>query len=102
MPFVVPDGGPPSERYVVRRDFVGDPWRGEVPDNLQGMWQVVRADNAVDDPDISRIAGWHGYSGAPWPLSKHEVETVVDRCLKTSGRSTICAYSRSPVTELTK
>ena len=102
VPFIVPDSGPPTERYVVRRDLVGDSWRGEVSDNLQGMWQVVRADNVVDDPDISRIAGWHGYSGAPWLLSKHEVEAVVDRCLKTSGRSTICAYSRSPVTELTK
>ena len=102
VPFIAPDSGPPSERYVVRRDLVGDPWRGEGPDNLPGMWQVVRADDVEDDPDISRIAGWHGYSGAPWPLSKYEVEAVVDRCLKTSGRSTICAYSRSPVTELTK
>ena len=102
VPFIVSDSGPPSERYVVRRDLVGDPWHGEVPDNLPGMWQVVRADAVEGDHDISRIAGWHGYSGAPWLLSKHDVEAVVDRALKASGRSAMCAYSRSPVTERTE
>lgn len=102
VPFIAPDSGPPSERYVVRSDLVGDPWRGEMPENLPGMWQVVGADAVEDDLDISRIAGWHGYSGTPWLLSKHEIETVTDRALKTSGRSTICAYSRCPVTEHTE
>ena len=100
--FIAPDSGPPSERYVVRRDLIGGLWCGEVPDHLPGMWQVVRADAVEDDADISRIAGWHGYSGAPWPLSKPEVEAVVDRALKASGGSTICAYSRSPVIERTE
>jgi len=102
VPFIVPDSGPPSERYVVRRELIGDPWRGEVPDNLPEIWQVVRADTIKDDPDISRIAGWHGYSGSPWLLSKHELEATVDRALKARGRSMICAYSRSPVTERTE
>ena len=100
--FTAPDSGPPSERYVVRRDLVGDPWHGELPDYLQGMWEVVRADAMEDDPGISAIAGWHSYSGAAWPLSKHEIEAVVGRSLKANGRSTICAYSRSSVTEHTE
>ena len=100
--FVAPDSGPPSERYVVRRELIGDPWRGEVPCNLPEIWQVVRADTVKDDPDISGIAGWHGYSGSPWLLSKHEVEATADRALKARGRPTICAYSRSPVTERTE
>jgi predicted dehydrogenase len=102
VPFIAPDSGPPSERYVVRSDLVGDPWRGEVPGKLPGMWQVVRADAVEGHPDISRIAGWHGYSGAPWLLSKHEIEAMVDRALRTRGRSTTCADSRSPVTERTE
>ena len=36
VPFIAPDSGPPSERYVVRRELVGDPWCGEVPDNSAG------------------------------------------------------------------
>jgi predicted dehydrogenase len=102
VPFIVPDSGPPSERYVVRRDLVGDPWRGDAPDNLPAMWEVVIPDTVEDDPAISKVAGWHGYSGAPWPLSKHEIEAMADRALKVNGRSKICTYSHSPVTERTE
>ena len=102
VPFIAPDSGPPSERYVVRRELIGDPWRGEAPCNLPEVWQVMRADIVKDDPDICGVAGWHSYSGSPWLLSKHEVEATVDRALKTRGRPTICAYSRSPVTERTE
>ncbi len=100
--FIAPDSGPPCERYVVRRDLVGDLWYGEVEDSLSGMWQVVKADAAVDDSYISMIAGWNAYSGAPLPLSRCEIRVVVDRALKASGRTTTCTYSSSPVTERTK
>ena len=102
VPFIAPDSGPPAERCVVRRDLVGDPWRAKVPGYLPGMWQVVRAHAVEEDPYISSIAGWNSYSGAAWPLSKHEIEAVVGRSLKADGHSTICAYSRSPVTERTE
>jgi predicted dehydrogenase len=102
VPFIAADSGPPSERYVVQRELVGDQWCGEVPEVRPGMWQVVRSDTVEDDLDISKFAGWNGYSGAPWVLSKHEVAAVVDRALKASGKSTICAYSRYPVTERTE
>ena len=40
--FIAPDSGPPCERYVVRRDLVGDLWYGEAEDSLSEMWQVVK------------------------------------------------------------
>jgi predicted dehydrogenase len=101
VPFFAPDSGPPGERYVVPRELVGDPWCQEIPDNPPGMWQVVRADAVKEDLDISGIAGWNSYSGAPWPLSKHEIEAAAGRSLKASGRSAACSYSHSPVTERT-
>src|SRR5258708_29842914 len=52
VPFIVPDSGPISERYVVRGDLVGDPWPG--PSNeLTEAWRVVRADTCGDDPDLT-------------------------------------------------
>lgn len=102
VPFIAPDSGPPGERYVVRADLVGKPWLGEAPDIKPGMWEVVKADAADDDPDISKVAGWNGYSGAPWLLPKHEVGAVADRALKASGRSAVCSYSSSPVIERTE
>ena len=102
VPFIAPDSGPPCERYVVRRNLVGDLWYGEVEDSLSGMWQVVKADAAADDSYISMIAGWNAYSGVTWPLSSHEIRAVIDRALKAFGRTTTCAYSSSPVTERTK
>ena len=99
--FIAPDSGPPGERYVVPCELVGDPWREEVPGGLPGMWQVIRADPVQNDLDISSITGWHSCSGAPWPLSRHEIGAVAGRSLKASGRSASCAYSHSPVTERT-
>ena len=102
VPFIVPDSGPPGERYVVRRDLVGDLWHGEAEDSLSGKWQVVKVDGPADDSDICIIAGWNAYSGVPWPLASHEIRAAVERALKASGRTTTCAYSSSPVTERTK
>jgi predicted dehydrogenase len=101
VPFLAPDSGPPGERYVVPRKLIGDPWLQEVPGGLPGMWQVVRADAVKEDPDVSGIAGWNSHSGAPWPLSKYEIEAVVGRSLKAGGRSMACTYSSSPVAERT-
>ena len=102
VPFIAPDSGPPSERYVVRHDLVGNPRCEEAEGDSPGMWQVVRADTGADDPDISSIAGWHGCSGTLWPLSKNEIGAVVDRALKTDGRLVRCTYGTSPVIERTK
>ena len=102
VPFIAPDSGPPSERYVVRHDLVGNPRCEEAEDDSPGMWQVVRVDAGADDSDISSIAGWHGYSGTLWPLSKNEIGAVVDRALKTDGSSVRCTYGTSPVIERTK
>ena len=101
VPFIVPDSGPPSERYVIRRDMAGDLWSGEAPDNTPGTWEVIKADIATGDPDIAAIAGWNAYSGTPWPLSGHDVEAVASRALKAPGRTATCAYSSSPVAERT-
>ena len=101
VPFIAPDSGPPGERYAVPRELVGDPWREEVPGSLPGMWQVIRADAGHEDHDISSIASWHSYSGAPWPLSRHEIGAMAGRSLKADGISAACAYSHSPVTERT-
>ena len=102
VPFIVPDSGPPSERYVVPAGLVGDPWHGAVPDRPGGMWQVVKAAAGEDDPDIPRIAGWHGCSGLPWPLLKHDIQAVANRALKAAGSSATCSCSDSPVTERTE
>jgi predicted dehydrogenase len=99
VPFIVPDSGPSSERYVVRGDLVGDPWRGKLSDDLAESWRVVRADASGDDPEVTRMAGWNARSGSPWPLSRPEIAVVVDRALKASGKSRICSYGRTPVTE---
>jgi predicted dehydrogenase len=99
VPFIVPDSGPPSERYVIRGDLVGDPWLGESSDDLAEAWQVVRAATSEDDPDIAKIAGWNARSGSPWPLSRREIAAVVGRALKVSGKPTICRYGQAPVTE---
>jgi predicted dehydrogenase len=99
VPFIVPDSGPPSERYVVRGDLVGDPWReGQSVDTAEA-WRVVIADTSGDDPEVARIAGWDARSGSPWPLSRREIAAVVSRALKVSGKSRICSYGLAPVTE---
>lgn len=99
VPFIVPDGGPPSERYVVRCDLVGDPWLGAAMDELAEGWRVVRADTAGDDPDIARIAGWNAYSGSPPPIARSEIATVVSRALKVDGIVTGCSYGAAPAVE---
>ena len=102
VPFIAPDSGPPSDRYVVPAGLVGDPRPAAAPDDLPGMWQVVRADSAESNPGISAIAGWNAYSGLLWPFSKAEIGAVVDRALKEAGKSASCSCSHSPVTERTE
>jgi predicted dehydrogenase len=102
VPFIAPDSGPPSERYVVRRDLAGDPWRENAPDILPTMWEVVIPDIVEADLDLAKVAGWHSYSGTPWPLSKYDIKTMAGRALKVNGSSKTCTYSSSPVTERTE
>ena len=99
VPFIVPDSGPPSERYVVRGDLVGDPWPGGPSVHLAKAWRVLKADAFGDDPEIAAIAGWNAYSGSPWPLSRSDITAVVGRALKVNGTSRICSYGRASVTE---
>jgi predicted dehydrogenase len=99
VPFIVPDSGPPSERYVVRSDLVGDPWLAGLPDDLTETWRVVKATRSEIDLEVARISGWNARSGSPWPFSRHEIAALVDRTLKVGGESITCSYGRTPVTE---
>jgi len=99
--FIVPDSGPPSERYVVPADLVGDPWHVTALDDLPGKWQVVQADAAERRQEISRIAGWNAHSGLPWPCSKAEIAALAERALRAGGKSATCSRGRSAVRERT-
>ena len=101
VPFIVPDSGPPSERYVVRSDLVGDSWRESVQDHSPNTWRIVTADISGDDPRLAGVAGWSPWSGMPLRLRRTEVEGVVGRALKANGEARSCSYSRSPVKERT-
>ena len=100
--FIVPDSGPPSERYVVPANLVGDPRHVAGPDDLPGKWQVVRADPAEGHQEVSRIAGWNSHSGLPWPCSKAEIAALAERALQAGRKSETCSYGRSPVRERTR
>jgi predicted dehydrogenase len=99
VPFIVPDSGPPSERYVIRCDLVGDPWESVSDLEHAKAWRVVRANSHENNLDVARIAAWNAYSGSVWPLSKGEITTIVRRALEVNGTSRTCHYGLAPVTE---
>jgi predicted dehydrogenase len=99
VPFIAPDSGPPSERYVLWRDLVGDPWPGAPPNARDDTWHVTTAGDVMHDAVLARIAGWNPYSGLPCPVTRSDVTGLVTRALRVTGRSAACAPGPEPVRE---
>jgi predicted dehydrogenase len=102
VPFIVPDSGPPSERYVIPAKLVGDPWPQDDSTVCIGPgWKVLRADEAVGYPSVARVAGWSPWSGRALDISRSDITDAVRMALRSGGERADCGDQRDPILEHT-